>query len=71
MEDHRPLEEVEAEMPPEVLVPAPLTDKEKVAFMLQEEFVLDFKTNKIMVLLRIRPLSTGELSEPDRRNRSY
>ena len=42
MKDHRPLEEVEAEMPPEVLVPAPLTDKEKGAFMLQEEFVLDF-----------------------------
>ena len=71
MEDHRPLEEVEEEMPPEVLVPTPLTDKEKDAFMLPEEFVLDFKTNKIMVFLRIRPLSPGELSEPDRRNRSY
>ena len=71
MKDHRPLEEVEEEMPPEVLVPAPLTDKEKGAFMLQEKFVLDFKTNKIMVFLRIRPLSPGELSEPDRRKRSY
>ena len=69
MQDHRPLEEVEEEMPPEVLVPALLTDKEKGAFMFQEEFILDLKTNKIMVFLRIRPLSPGEMSEPDRSER--
>ena len=69
MEDHRPLEEVEAEMPPEVLVPAPLTDKEKGAFMFQKEFILDLKKNKVMVYLRIRPVSPGEMSKPDRSER--
>ena len=61
----------EEELPPEVLVPVALSDKDKNAFLMQEEFIENEDENKIRVVLRIRPLSNAEISEPDRRRRSY